>query len=348
MSSGFLDARVVQVHPTLRCNLACTHCYSSSSPRMRGDLSTDALIARLERLRREGYDVVSFSGGEPLMYGGFDQVAVAAKAMGFRINAITNGLLLTPKRVARLSEIVSVLGLSLDGSPARHDRMRGLDGAFRRLAQKLPLLREHGIPFGFSHCVTTESIEDLPWLLEYALEQGARLLQLHPLTMAGRATAQCGSLALSEPDLARVFLISELLRLQADGRMVVQLDIAALAQVLAHRTRYPVLELADDQDASERDLADLINPLVIDELGTAMPLAYGMGSDQHIASGPIAKWNEDIDRYKSRGALPLRQLLNTAFSAIEREGPEFVDWYGRVTALSQRSRTSSVSLPISA
>ena len=37
------DYRVLQIHPTLRCNLKCPHCYSSSSPEEAGELSLDLL-----------------------------------------------------------------------------------------------------------------------------------------------------------------------------------------------------------------------------------------------------------------------------------------------------------------
>ena len=43
MRSGFLPARVVHVHPTRACNLACVHCYSDSSPAVRDALD----VARL-------------------------------------------------------------------------------------------------------------------------------------------------------------------------------------------------------------------------------------------------------------------------------------------------------------
>lgn len=345
MATGFVDARIVQVHPTLRCNLACAHCYSGSGPRQRGELDVATLVDRLTTLRAEGYEVVSFSGGEPLMYGGFDEAVDEARGLGFRVNAISNGLLLTPKRVERLASRVSVLGLSVDGAPSRHDRMRGLDGAFAKLRARLELLREHDVPFGLSHCVTRESIEDLPWLLDYAAEQGARLLQLHPLTLAGRAATDCTSLALSQADLARTFLLAELLRLAADDALVVQLDLAALAQMRAQRGRYAVLGDTVPADAS---LSDLVNPLVLDEVGDAWPLAYGMDPTQRIAGGDAEQWHGQLQTYKQAGTGPLRRLLEATLADIDATEPAFVDWYGRLVATSHKLDRASRSLPISA
>src|SRR5678815_3227731 len=62
------DYRVLQIHPTLRCNLKCPHCYSSSSPQEAGELSLDLLRQTLSEASAEGYNAVGVSGGEPLMF----------------------------------------------------------------------------------------------------------------------------------------------------------------------------------------------------------------------------------------------------------------------------------------
>jgi len=335
MPAGFFDSCVVQVHPTLRCNLSCAHCYSSSSPRERGELPPDTLIRRLERLRREGFDVVSFSGGEPLMYGGFDEVAAAAVAMGFRVTMITNGLLLTERRIDVLQGVLSLVGVSLDGAPHRHDRLRGVSGAFDKLERRLRMLRDRNVTFGLSHCVTRESIEDLPWLIDYAIEHGAALVQMHPLTMAGRATETCRGLALSDADLGRVFLIAELQRIQTDRQLAIQVDIAAATQLRAHRRRLALLD--DDAPPSlvARQLAEFVNPVVMDERGQLLPLAYGIATEQSLTEHPYLDWDRALDAYKATGASALRDLLTDAFESIEREAPRFLDWYGYLVALSR-------------
>lgn len=349
MSSGFIDSRIVQIHPTLRCNLACPHCYSSSSPSARGELDPQKLCDRLDRLRAEGYETVSFSGGEPLVYSGLFEVAEHARQLGFRVHAISNGLRINEARAARIAQTFDALGLSLDGNPERHDKMRGQPGAFERLQARLPLLREHGVRFGFAHCITAESIEDLPWLMEYAIEQGAKLLQLHPLTMVGRASETSDPLALSPADLSRVFLITELLRVQAEDRLHIQLDIVARQQAISGSCRYPVLGLERGEGTS-MPLSELVNPIVIDEGGELWPLTYGMAQPQRIAGPDGASWDEAIASYKRAGAPMLDRLLRSAFADVRDREELFVDWYGTVTAHSHLLADASVRrrLPISA
>ncbi len=323
-NSGFLRSRVVQVHPTLRCNLSCAHCYSASGPEAIAQLDPRTLTTRLERLRAEGYDVVSFSGGEPLMYRGLLEVATAARSMGYRVNLITNGLGLYPKRVEQLAELVSLVGVSIDGPPAVHERMRGA-GTFDRTVSRLRDLRRSGIRFGIAHCVTRDSLPWLPDLLELCHDVGAQLLQLHPLTLFGRAAVDCTSQELGGGDLARLYLISEMLKIQASDSIQLQLDLSPVAHVIANQGQYAVL----DQHSSKRPiLSDLVNPVIIDERGILMPLAYGMAKEQYIAGSGGGDWEDEVDGYLACRAAPLRRLLEVGFAQLRNDPDGFVDWYG--------------------
>jgi MoaA/NifB/PqqE/SkfB family radical SAM enzyme len=323
-ASGFLRSRVIQIHPTLRCNLACAHCYSSSGPDARGELSPQRLVIMLERLRSEGYDVVSFSGGEPLMYRGLREVGEAARALGYRVNLITNGLGLHGKRIDELEKFVSLIGVSIDGPEPIHDRIRG-PGTHRRSLARLKDLHSRGVRFGIAHCVTKESLPFLPDMLDLCQNAGAQLLQLHPLTLFGRASTDCGDQGLTSADLARAYLITEFLKVQAEGTLQVQLDLSPVEHVLANRRRYAVLE---SDDLGESTLSDLVNPIVIDERGRLMPLAYGMAQEQHIASGETEQWGFELNRYLTNRASPLRRLLELGLSSLGTDPDGFVDWYG--------------------
>ncbi len=61
-------ARILQIHPTRRCNLSCLHCYSSSSPHERDVLDVALLCDAISDAVEEGYNIASISGGEPLVY----------------------------------------------------------------------------------------------------------------------------------------------------------------------------------------------------------------------------------------------------------------------------------------
>lgn len=334
-ASGFIRSRVVQVHPTLRCNLACTHCYSSSGPRESDDQSTRSLVEKLSLLRDEGFDVVSFSGGEPLVYRHFAEVAYEAKRLGFRVNMITNGVLLDQRRLNDLKDVISRIGVSIDGTPSTHDRYRG-KGSFARTERALTNLHESDAVFGIAHCVTRESISELPWMLDFCLEHKASLLQLHPIVRTGRATNECGDQILVDADRARLFLIAEMLKIQAADNLQIQLDLVPVSQLLLNQSSYPMLR--DIENPPGRiPLAELVNPVILDENGALWPLAYGMHDSQRIAAGEGESWTEGLDGYIESNAAPLRHLLTDAFDRLQTSEHEFIDWYAHAVDCSYRN-----------
>ena len=48
MRSGFLPDRTVHLHPLDRCNLACSHCYSASSPLKQSILPLEPILKRTQ------------------------------------------------------------------------------------------------------------------------------------------------------------------------------------------------------------------------------------------------------------------------------------------------------------
>ena len=128
--SGFLPGRVVHVHPTRRCNMACLHCYSESGPRQRAALDPFVLCDALQLLRAEGYEEVSLSGGEPLVYADLRAVVERSRALGFRVTMVSNGLLVSD-RTAELLSLLDGIAISFDGLAVSHNAMRY--GAFQPL-----------------------------------------------------------------------------------------------------------------------------------------------------------------------------------------------------------------------
>ena len=73
---------MIQVQPTLNCNLRCRHCYSESGPGKVGALSGDLLGAFLGEARELGYGYVGVSGGEPLVWTDLDRFLGMARELG--------------------------------------------------------------------------------------------------------------------------------------------------------------------------------------------------------------------------------------------------------------------------
>src|SRR5687767_7463767 len=92
MRSGFLSSRIIHLHPTRLCNLACLHCYSESGPKQKTALALDTIKSVLPLLKEEGYEQISLSGGEPLAYPGLTELILYGRSLGYRVTMISNGL----------------------------------------------------------------------------------------------------------------------------------------------------------------------------------------------------------------------------------------------------------------
>ncbi len=294
----------LQVHPYRRCNLRCLHCYTSSAPEVSERLDIDVLRSAVADAASLGYRVMSVSGGEPLLYSDLGDLLHVAHAAGMVTTVTTNGMLLDDRRLDVLSRDCNLIAISLDGVPESHDFIRGAAGAFDRMSARLEGLRRSGIPFGFIFTLTFHNLHELEWVARFAVEQGASLLQLHPLEPVGRAVDELdGSVPDGEENAAAVF---EGLRLREQYRdaIAIQVDIATIPALLEHPSRVFVRNASL---CEQQTVADIVSPLVIETSGAVSPLQYGFP--------PAWSW----------GNLEDRRLPDMAGSWLAHRYPAFLD-----------------------
>ena len=131
------------------CNLSCSFCaYDKrlSIPRNVADPERiSSFIDLLGRWRKHsGQDVlVSWLGGEPLLWNPLDDLTRLARANGLEISTTTNGTSLGSPKVRRhLMECYKEVTFSVDGFSDFHDQMRGWPGAFSKLRKGVRLLAD--------------------------------------------------------------------------------------------------------------------------------------------------------------------------------------------------------------
>src|SRR5262244_1446169 len=104
---------LAHIIPMRRCNLACAYCneYDDFSP----PIPTDEMIRRIDRLAFLKTAIVTISGGEPLMHPELEVIIQRIRHHGMIAGLITNGYLLTPKRIQALNEAgLEHLQISID------------------------------------------------------------------------------------------------------------------------------------------------------------------------------------------------------------------------------------------
>lgn len=180
------------------CNLRCEYCFylgkaslfpHGSSQRMGDD--TLALFVR-QYLDAQPSDPVVFSwqGGEPTLRGlDFYRRALDLQrrfGAGRRIeNTLqTNGTLIDDEWAAFLKAEGFLVGISIDGPPALHDRAR-VDargrGTSHDVLRGLKALQHHGVPFNTLTCVSAANADHPLEVYKFLKSIGSRHLQLIPV-----------------------------------------------------------------------------------------------------------------------------------------------------------------------
>ena len=146
-----LDTLWFQVAGTL-CNIACTHCFISSSPTNRSHqmLSVGDVHRRLVEAESLGVREYYFTGGEPFLNPEIFPILEETLARG-PVTVLTNGLLLTPERCRRLKRLFDAseysldLRVSIDGyTPESNDSIRGA-GTYVRILKGIRNLADAGL-----------------------------------------------------------------------------------------------------------------------------------------------------------------------------------------------------------
>lgn len=168
------------------CQAKCPFCFNPPlTPELvRWKLPLDRLAAELLLRRGQGYQGVTFSGGEVTLLRDLPKMLRLSRKAGYSpIGIITNGLrLASPGYVRELAD--SGLGfccVSIHGpGPELHDRMVGLVGAFAKVLRALAGLKGLGVPVVLNHVLTRENFRAVPEFVErFAGQAGIVELQLY-------------------------------------------------------------------------------------------------------------------------------------------------------------------------
>ena len=136
---------LVHIIPIRRCNIDCGYC--NEYDKISQPVPTDAMLARIDHLARLGTSVTSFSGGEPLLHPDLDRLIGRIRSHGMMAGLITNGYLLSPKRIEALNRAgLDYLQISIDNvepDEISKKSLRLLDKKLQLAARLRGLRRQH-------------------------------------------------------------------------------------------------------------------------------------------------------------------------------------------------------------
>ena len=182
------DRPVVMWNLTRQCNLACDHCYMDASIERQKELKLEDGIRLIDELADLRIPMIIFTGGEPLLSQNFYAYAFHARESGLRTVVSTNGTLITPEAARLMAEAkIGYVGVSLDSAmPEKHDKFRGVKGAWARALQGLRKSKAAGLKTGLRITLTRDNWQEVPALLNLALEEGIPRFCLYHLVPTGR------------------------------------------------------------------------------------------------------------------------------------------------------------------
>jgi len=179
---------------TYTCNLRCVFCYAAcgcrSSDDNAGEMSAGD-VKRILRIIRHDAQVpsVSFTGGEPTLRRDLPALVRHARALGLRVNLITNGTNLTPRLVRRLRRSgLNSAQVSVEGpSPAVHDALTRCPGAFDRTVAGIERLRDADIRVHPHTTISRGNIEHLDGMVRLAQDLGMKRFSMNMVIPIGTA-----------------------------------------------------------------------------------------------------------------------------------------------------------------
>ncbi len=206
----------LHIDVTGQCNLACGYCYFyAGEERHKGGPppSTEAIEALIDEAEALGCGEITLTGGEPLLRDDIPRLLAHGESLK---TLLTNGMLLSPARVAQLEAIEQLkeIKVSLDGFEG-HDRQRGA-GSSAQIRRNLEVLdRSSSIPYVINTILGAHNVDDLQRLYDWVKDSSCYRWAIDVAAPTGRAAGGAGAL----PYDAHTFAALEALlrRFLADG-----------------------------------------------------------------------------------------------------------------------------------
>jgi radical SAM protein with 4Fe4S-binding SPASM domain len=173
---------------TLRCDQACRFCGSRAGQPRRDELDTEEALDVIRQLAELGVVEVALHGGEAYLRPDWLTLVRAVTDLGMDATVVTGGrgLSETMAREAKAAGLTAA-SISLDGTEATHDELRGVTGSHARAMRALGWLKAAGVPVGCNTQLNRQNFRELPALGELLVGLGIYGWQVQLMVPMGRA-----------------------------------------------------------------------------------------------------------------------------------------------------------------
>lgn len=183
--------KIISWNATRRCDLNCLHCYRDAGEEASRELTTGEGKKLLDEIKKCGFQIMVFSGGEPLMREDiFDLIAYSSQ-IGLRPVLGTSGTMITPEVARKLKRAGALrLGISLDSvHPEVHDNFRQTPGSFDKAMKGMENCKAEGLEFQIHTTIVKQNQQEFEAIADLAVELGAEAHHIFFLVPTGRGEA---------------------------------------------------------------------------------------------------------------------------------------------------------------
>lgn len=171
---------------TRACNLRCIHCFNNSGVKTRDELTLEKCVLVIEDLVKTGVQEIRFTGGEPMVLEGIEELLFCASSLNLRISMGTNAVLATTEKVEGLAKFLHMAVVSIDGTEERHDIIRG-KGAFKKTLEGMDNFLARDVKVRVNTVIMRSNILDTIELAKYLYSRDIPLF-IRRLIPSGRAS----------------------------------------------------------------------------------------------------------------------------------------------------------------
>ena len=181
--------RLIAWEVTRSCMLACKHCRAAAQAVTYPDeLRTEECFKLLDNIASFAKPIIILTGGEPMLRPDIYDIAAHATDLHLRVVMAPCGAMIDDDSAARIVRSgIRCISISLDGAtPAGHDAFRGVEGAFAASLRGIEAAKRAGLDFQINTTITRHNLDELPAILELAVQLGATVFNPFLLVPTGR------------------------------------------------------------------------------------------------------------------------------------------------------------------
>jgi len=202
---------------TFACNMRCLHCGTSAGKIRPDELTTEEAFKLIDDLAELGCEMITLSGGEPLMRHDWRELAARIKQRGMKAYLITNGYAVTQEIVDDFKRLgLNSVGVSFDGTEKTHNYIRQRDDSYTRALHTMSMMHDAGIHFSAVSQISNLNLKDMDAIRQDLIDVGCPIWRVQMTTSTGRMQKD---LVLGIENFPK--LVDKILRFQKDNSILI-------------------------------------------------------------------------------------------------------------------------------